>query len=243
MIARVTMAAVVLLAGALATTGCESSQDRSARLRKQGNTLLKGGTRTVVIRSNPEVKVLGTVAIQDRNGSAAVVSLRNTSAHTWLNVPVDIDVRGANGRSIFRNNAVGIENSLTGPSLLAPHADMAWVNDQVAAAGAPKAVVAKVGIGTSPPAVPPKIDVTPPHQEIDPTSGLSAVGMVTNRSSIPQRKLVLYCVARRNGRIVAAGRGGIDVLKPHKPTRYTIFFIGNPRGAALTVAAPPTTFS
>ena len=80
-----------------------------------------------------------------------------------------------------------------------------------------------------------------PHLENDPTSGISAVGRVTNRSSILQRKLVLYCVARRGARIVAAGRGGIDRLKPGKSARYTIFFIGNPKGARLTVAAPPTT--
>jgi hypothetical protein len=71
---------------------------------------------------------------------------------------------------------------------------------------------------------------------------VSAVGKITNHSPILQRKLVLYCIATRGGRIVAAGRGGIERLRPNKPTRYTVFFIGNPKGAQLIVAAPPTTF-
>ena len=42
--------------------------------------------------------------------------------------------------------------------------------------------------------------------------------------------------------VVAAGRGILDALPPAgaKPTRFTIFFIGNPKGAKLSFSAPPT---
>jgi hypothetical protein len=236
--------ALAVIAPVSAITGCQSTQDRSAQLRKKGNTVLSQRSQTLVTRLNPDVKVLRAVALHDNNGSAAVVELRNTSRRALLNVPVAINVRGAGGASVFRNDTAGIEPSLVGPSYVPAGSRFAWVNDQVTAAGVPQSVVARVGVGHG--AVPrsvPSLQTTSPHLETDPTSGVSAVGKITNHSPILQRKLVLYCIATRGGRIVAAGRGGIERLKPNKPTRYTIFFIGNPNGAQLTVAAPPTTFS
>lgn len=235
--------ALALVAPVAAITGCQSTQDRSAQLRKHGNTVLSHRTQTLVTRDNPDVKVMRAVALHDDNGSAAVVELRNTSRRALVNIPVAIDVRGAGGTSVFRNDSAGIEPSLVGPSYVPPGSRFAWVNDQVNAAGVPQSVVARVGVGHG--AMPrsiPSMQVGAPHLENDPTSGVSAVGKITNHSPILQRKLVLYCIATRGGRIVAAGRGGIERLRPNKPTRYTIFFIGNPKGAQLTVAAPPTTF-
>jgi hypothetical protein len=235
--------ALALLAPVSAIAGCESTQDRSAQLRKKASTVLSQRTQTLVTRINPDVKVLRTATLHDDNGSAAVVELRNTSHRALLNVPVAIDVRGAGGASVFRNDAAGIEPSLVGPAYVPPTSQFAWVNDQVSATGVPQSVVARVGVGHG--AVPrsiPSIQVSAPHLETDPTSGVSAVGQITNHSAILQRKLVIYCIATRGGRIVAAGRGGIERLRPNKPTRYTVFFIGSPKGAQLTVAAPPTTF-
>jgi len=53
---------------------------------------------------------------------------------------------------------------------------------------------------------------------------------------------VISCVARRGGRVVAAGRAIVDRLgaKGTKPQLFRIFFIGNPKGAKLTLFAPPT---
>ena len=236
--------ALALIVPVCAITGCQSTQDRSAQLRKKANTVLSQRTQTLVTRVNPYVKVLRAVTLHDDNGSAAVVELHNTSRQALVNVPVAIDVRGAGGTSVFRNDAAGIEPSLVGPSYVPPSSRFAWVNDQVSAAGIPRSVVARVGVGhgTVPHSIP-SIQVSAAHLETDPTSGVSAVGRITNHSAIVQRKLVLYCIATRGGRIVAAGRGGIDRLRPNKPTRYTIFFIGSPKGARLIVAAPPTTFS
>ena len=74
----------------------------------------------------------------------------------------------------------------------------------------------------------------------DPTSGLEATGTASNKSEIEQVDLVLYAIARKNGKIVAAGRGQIANLKTSgKPASYHIFFIGNPTGADVTVVAPP----
>ena len=53
---------------------------------------------------------------------------------------------------------------------------------------------------------------------------------------------MLYAIATKNGKVVAAGRGLIPKLKVGgKPETYHIFFIGKPTGADVTVIAPPVT--
>jgi hypothetical protein len=47
-------------------------------------------------------------------------------------------------------------------------------------------------------------------------------------------------VARRGPKVVAAGRSAIQRLRVGKKGFYHVFFIGNPDGARLSVAAPPT---
>jgi hypothetical protein len=235
--------AVAALAAAVGLSACESTQDKNKRLAKEGSKVFQHTTQQVVTSVNRDVKVVGTTVLHDQNGSAAVVDLRNESARRQVNVPIAIDVKGINGASLFKNNSAGLEPSLVSVSMLKPRAPFTWVNDQVTGGGAPKTVQAAVGATTSaPPAKVPQIEVTPPKLGVDPTSGVEVTGTVTNHSSILQRKLVLYCVARKGGRVVAAGRGGIDKLKPGGKAKYTIFFIGDPHGAALSVLAPPTTF-
>ncbi len=71
--------------------------------------------------------------------------------------------------------------------------------------------------------------------------GVEVEGKVTNKSQLDQKKLVLFAVARSGGKMVAAGRGQIKALKVEaRPGTYNIFFIGDPRGADVTVKAPPT---
>ena len=64
-------------------------------------------------------------------------------------------------------------------------------------------------------------------------SGLEATGYVFNDSKIEQRNVFVHCVARKGGKIVAAGRSRIERIKPGRRGRYHVFFIGNPRGAEL----------
>ena len=46
---------------------------------------------------------------------------------------------------------------------------------------------------------------------------------------------------RKGGKIVAAGRGAIEPFKAKpKPVPYNIYFIGDPRGAEVTVTEFPS---
>ena len=87
----------------------------------------------------------------------------------------------------------------------------------------------------------PKITVSDPKLEGDPFTGVSASGEVENESGEDLQQELLYGVARKGDRIVAAGRGAIEHFKAGgKPQPYHIFFIGDPRGADLTVTEFPS---
>jgi hypothetical protein len=230
---------VVVGMAALALVACESTQDKSARLAKSGSTALKQEGLDVRKR-NRDVKVVDTAVLQDVNGAAAVVVLRNTARAPLRGVPVEINVLGRSGKSVFRNNEAGLDPSLVGPSVLPPGTQFAWVHDQVVVYG--KVGSVKVTPGREEGTVNgklPEIEWSEPRLQGDPVSGIEATGTISNRSDIDQRELIIYCVARKGGRIVAAGRGGIPRLRPGQTRNYHIFFIGNPRGAELTLAAPP----
>jgi hypothetical protein len=222
-------------------SGCESSQDKSARLAKDGG---KAFTRKGldVKHENPDVKVVGTTVLQDKNGAATVVVLRNSAPTLQVNVPVSIDVLGPGRKSVFKNNLPGLEPSLVSAPLLQPKSEFVWVNDQVNATGPAKSVDVKVGRapGRPPGGKPPELEVSPPKLTNDPVSGVEAAGTVTNKSKVEQRALIVYCAARRGNRFIAAGRSGIARLLPGKKKPYHVYFIGDPSGGKLWIAAPPT---
>jgi hypothetical protein len=236
---RRTVATAGIVLAAAGAGGCQSTQSKSAELAAAAGTVAQQHGLEIG-RESKDVKVTRATVLTDRNGSAVVVELRNTGRRTLLGVPVAIDVRKG-GKTVFANDAPGLEPSLTSVAALKSGESIAWVHDQVFAAG-PKVDV-RVGAKTDPaPAQLPQIEVGTPRVGGDPTSGFAIEGKVTNRSDLLQRKLVIFAVARKDGRVVAAGRGQVERLKPHAAAGYQIFFIGNPAGAQVELAAPPTTF-
>jgi hypothetical protein len=229
---------LVVVALPLLLAGCETTQQTSARLEKQGKHAFKE-TGVKVAAVSRAVRVLDTAVVDDSNGAAVVVTLRNETARTVVGAPVAIVVKGKGGAAVFRNDAPGLEPALAHVASLAPRQRLDWVNDQVTADATPTAVAARVGAGKSGGPLP-ALTVGKPRIEVDPVNGPTAVGTVTNRSKIVQTALVIFGVARKGGKVVAAGRSLIPRLLPGKPAKYHVFFIGDPRGAKLTVTAPPT---
>lgn len=233
--------ALPALALAPALGGCESTQAKSARLKRAGVQQLAAERGLDVRSQNPDVKVLSAAVLHDENGAAVVVALRNRTSRPLGRVPVAIDVEGADGRSVYRNDVPGLDPSLVEATGVPAGGALLWVNDQVATSSAPKSVQAVVGRerGTAPRELP-RIDVDAPRLATDAVTGVEAIGVVTNRSQIDQRRLVVSVVAQRSGKVVAAGRAIVERLLAGRHARYHVFFIGDPRGAQLTVAAPPT---
>jgi hypothetical protein len=87
----------------------------------------------------------------------------------------------------------------------------------------------------------PQIAVAGVHLIEDPTNGVGAAGTVTNPSRVAQSKLVIFGLARRAGRIVAAGRAVLPELGAGSRMPFQIFFVGDPRQAQLRVSAPAST--
>ncbi len=235
-------AVLLLLCGCAAAlvAGCESTQDKSAKLERQGGEAFKERGLSVK-RASKAVKVLSKAVLSDENGAAAVAQLKNVSKRTLVRVPVAIDVLGNKRKSLFKNDDPGLEPSLVGVSVLRPGEEIFWVHDQVFTTAKPRRVAVKPGrdAGDAPRELP-EIEVTPAKLVVDSTSGVAAEGKVSNRSDLLQKKLVIFGVARKAGRVVAAGRSQVERLRPGKSATYQIFFIGNPRGAQIELAAPPT---
>jgi hypothetical protein len=232
---------LLLVAVAVALSACQTTQELSAQRAKAAKKLVNQKGLTVS-RENPNVAIGTTTVLQDKNGIAAVVELRNTGREAQAGLPVAIAVTDAKGKPLYRNDVAGLEDSLVSMSLLTKGEDAFWVNNQITAGGKPAKVQAKVGAAKGKvPARVPSFAISAVKLESD-TDGVFAKGTIVNRSKVAQRRLTIFCVARKGRKVVAAGRAILDQLAPAgaKPTKFTVFFIGNPTGAKLSFSAPPT---
>jgi hypothetical protein len=234
-------AAPLLVVLALALSACQTTQELSAQRARSAKKLVNQKGLTVG-RENPDVAVGATSIVRDANGTAAVVELRNTGKVALARLPIAIAVTDAGGRAVYRNDVAGLEDSLVSMPLLARGEDAFWVDNQITATGTPAKVQARVGAAKGKvPARPPRFAISSVGLQSD-SGSVFAKGTIVNRSKVAQKRLTIFCVARKGTKVVAAGRGILDALPPAgaKPTTFTVFFIGNPKGAKLSFSAPPT---
>jgi hypothetical protein len=232
---------LALASVALIATGCESTQGKSAKIGAElGPVKREQGLK--IAKESKDVEVVETTLLADREGTAVVVELRNTSGKDLVDVPIAIDVLDAKGKSVYANTIPGIEPALASLPFIGGGEEAVWVNDQVLAAGVPAKVEVRVGASEATfSGELPQVSVTDPKLEGDPYTGVAAGGEVLNESGSDLERLLLYGVARQGGRIVAAGRGAIEPLKANgKDAPYNIYFIGDPRGADVTVTEYPS---
>jgi hypothetical protein len=240
---QIALVAVAGLGLALVAAGCESTQATSAQREAEGKKLITSEKGLVVKQANPDIDVLDTTLLSDDNGTAVVVELKNTSDQAFADVPVAIDVRDAKGKTVFKNDTAGLEPALTHVPLIGPGETFDWINNQVLPTGEPDSVKVKVGASEGPVQGDiPEIDVKPPKLQTDQFTGVEAVGEALNQSDVEQTDITFFAVARKQGRVVAAGRAVLKRLQPNgeKAGTYHVFFVGDPQGADISVAAPPT---
>jgi hypothetical protein len=239
-VALVLASAAVLSFG----TGCATTREKAAKAAKDGDNAFRQ-TGLDVGSANRSVRVVETAVISDVNGSAVIAVLRNVGPRALADVPLQLVVRDGRGRATARNDEAGLEHGLTHVALLPPGRDVVWVNDQLTVlAGRPARADLTAGRGRDAPADAAGIGITVQDARLegDPTSGITAVGRVLNGSAVEQRDLVIACVARRGGRVVAAGRAIVPVLRANGRAMVHVYFIGDPTGAELTFEAQPSTF-
>jgi hypothetical protein len=238
----VRLAALVL--AALALTACESNQERSAKLEKADKHREREAVARrelaqralTITRQSTRVKVVSTAVVRGSEGAAAIVSLRNDSSTSLRDVPIRITVKNARGASIYTNATPGLSPTLLSVALLPAHDVVTWIDDQVQGTGTPAGVSAQVGEGTPASGAIPRLSVEGAH-----LSEAQAEGNLVNHSAVAQQELVVDAIARRAGKIVAAGRAVLAQATAGSSTPFQIFFVGDPSGARLEVSAPATT--
>ena len=229
---------------ALALTACESNQERSAKLEKAADRHKGEAARQralaqqalTITQVSSKVKVIASAVVSSHEGTAAIVTLRNSSGISLRDVPIQITVHDAHGATVYRNNIPGLSATLLSLALVRAHTTMTWIDDQVQASGTPASVSAQVGEGTPVTGTIPTLSVTGGH-----LAEAQAEGDLVNRSPVVQQELVVDAIARRAGRIVAAGRAVVAQAAAGSSTPLQIFFVGDPNGAQLEFSAPATT--
>jgi hypothetical protein len=237
-VSRWAPAALALIA--LALSGCETTQEESAKLEKTAKHFTLTHRGLSIAHASTRAQVLSAIVVHDSEGAAAAVTVRNSGSHTLSSVPIAITVRNAHGQTLYQNNAPGLEAALTSISSLPAHGSITWVDDQVPSSGEPASVSAVVGETPAASGPEPRIEVKGTH--LAEASTGEASGTVRNRSSTTQQKLVVYVFARRGGRIAAAGRAILPEVAPGASVAFQAFLVGAPVGAKLEASAPATTF-
>jgi hypothetical protein len=232
--------ALLAISLAACCSGCESTQEKSAKLEratKHERLALQGVT---VGRQNPDVRVLATEVLHGEEADAVVVRLRDISSKPLVAAPIAIAVRDATGKIVYQNNSPGEDPSLIKVSLQ-PGKESVWIDDQVHSESVPKSATAKVGEGSHPGGPPPKLSVEGLHVGGE-GSEASAEGSVKNGSGKTQLDLVVFVLASKRGRTVAAGRAVLPEVLPGASDSFQVFFVGDPGGATLQASAPATSY-
>jgi hypothetical protein len=232
-------AGVIALAG-LALAGCESNYARNERAAREGRRLMASAGKVTLGAPNRDVRIRRAVVVRGAGALAAVVELRNEGTRAQAGVPLLIDVRGAGGKSVYRNDLRGLQPALQHAALVPPGRSVWWVNDQLLGVTSAHSVSARVGRGAAVGAVP-RVSLSGVALAHD-SEGMFLTGTVVNRSRVLQRDLPIFAVALRGERVVAAGRALVSKASPAgsgKPARFRLLFVGNPKGARLQLTVAP----
>ncbi len=252
--------ALVVAALVPGLAACESTQEKSAQLERaaKAHPAALGHSGLSITKASHDVQVLATALLANAEATAAVVILRDDSPYALRDVPIAITVRDAQGRVLYQNTGAGLSQSLTSAALLEPGLQFNWVDDQVqlptgagnaSSGGGAQArglsVQARVGEAPEvhePAGALPRLEISQVHSLEDQGLGEGAAGTLRNASSVSQTNVVVYGVARRAGRIVAAGRAELPMLSADASAQFELFLVGDAKGATLALSAPPSTF-
>lgn len=224
---------------AMSFGGCTTTQERSAELERNAAKAAEA-KRFKVGRTNAELKAVEVTTLKGEGANAVVVKVASRADRAQVVVPIGVDLYDGNGTSFFTNRVEGLDTALNHVPVAEPGTTW-WVHNQLPAQVADRT---RVRIGTSRTTVPrslPKMRVS--RIKLDDDDGVKvARGIVENLSDVPQRRLTIFGVALRGGRVVAAGRSVVEKLGPKgsRRQRFNIYFTGDPTGAQLEISAPPS---
>jgi hypothetical protein len=194
-----------------ALSACQSTEQESARIGRQSTqqVLASGGLK--LGGRNRSVRV-SHVTLLNREGRLAVAAqLTSTSARAQRDIPILVTVTGSGGKTLYSNEAGGIEPSLQRLALLEGHRSAWWVDDQVLLAGTPTSTHLKVGAGSKSAVGPAATPMTRAVRTGSQAGIATVAATLVNRTSHALSKVAVFGVALRGGRVVAAGRAKIEL--------------------------------
>ena len=240
-------ALVVVGCGALTVTlaACESTESESAKIDREAAAARESEPGALKLGAPNRAVRASQVTLLDTSGRKAVaVRLTSTAAREQIDVPVLVEVTGEGGKLVYSNQFGGSEAALQHIARLPSHGSAWWVNDAVLANQAVSKVRVRVGTGAAPPRSrrpAPLIGVRATRVVRKP--GASSVGgVLVNRSTRRQRKVPVFAVALRGGKVVAAGRAIVAVLRrgPGASAPFQIALVGDATGAKVELTAVAT---
>jgi hypothetical protein len=235
-------ALVVAGCGALSVivSACESTEQESARIGREGQRLIASGGSLRLGAVNHSAQVSEVTLLSGSEGRAAVaLRLSSTSSRAQVGVPLLVSIAGpAGGKVLYTNAEVGLEGSLQHATLPATGSSSWWVDDQVPAAAHTGKVSVRIGsVPQSRTSRTRALVASGVHLEAQ--SGFGALsGVLHNPSSRAVGKAPVFAVAQRAGRIVAAGRAVVASLAAHASAPFQILLVGDATGARLEVSTP-----
>lgn len=212
---------------ALLAAGCDSTQQKSARLQIQAERLLAAREKVVVTRANPFVQAERVTVVRRSGRTAIAVLLRNTGSRPVSDLPISLRVDGR-----YLNRRAGLAYFQTHTPAIAPGGEATWVFVTRAPV---RRASALVGVH---PAVSAEAGRLPSLR----ASVGAGSATVTNPSGVPQYGLVVYAYAQRGTRLLAAGRASLARLGAGKSATVPLRLVGRASGATVQVEAPPTIF-
>ena len=208
-------------------TGCETTQEKSAQLEKVAHHTRLAERGLSIDKQSADVRVLGAVLVHGAEGAAAVVTLRNDSAHALKDVPIAITVKDARGKHRLPEQRPG-----TGSG-----AHLA----RVAAGARRRDVGRRPGAGNRRPGERERDRGRSPGRErAAPARSKSPACIQAKKAAAqprrapcatartsPSSRSSSTSLARRAGRIVAAGRAILPEVAPGAAVPFQAFLVGS----------------
>jgi hypothetical protein len=239
--ARTVAASLALAAVPALLSGCDSTQNQSARAKLVADRLLAARTLPRAGHAPPHVRVLRTELVRGRHGAALAVTVRNAGPASVTDVPVLAGLRSRGDLVSWANRRRGDDFFASHVPIVAPGGTTTWVwtSSRVLPSGsAPVARLGRAAGATRVPAgTPPRLVARALRRR-----GGHVVARVENVSHVPQYGLQLYATERRGGRLEAAGRAQLTHLGTGRSADVPLTLVGRPGRGVLRLDAVPTIF-
>jgi len=242
LIRRPALAVSAVLLAAFAS-GCESTQDKAARVQKENAAKQKIAAQPLTVaKIDRRIKISGITVLRGKDTNAVVVTVVNTSSKPIADIPIAVKVLSGAGKVVTTNTEPGTDHWLNHIPLVRPGQTFYWVNDQFEPLPSARKASVRIGSGVVVPKPYPDAKLIKTSIFEDPVSGAAFTGKAKGNAPVIQERLVVFSVGRQGGRIVSAGRGVLEKLLPNggKPAGFTIFYVGaSPKSVSLSNQAPP----